>query len=242
MDLFHFAPTSTTLVAFIAGFVCVGLSALLIPIRHKPYEKVGYFIIRDFLQVFGLGFVLPIWFVMFYRHQSLGSIGLTLSYWTSAVVVDVVMAIALTLIFLKDNKHKRLHFRTGDILYIMVTGIFEVVFFYSFLRYYFELAFGVIPAILLASTFYSLHHIGFEAQMRGSPWFAELSKLSIVGVVYAAVCRISGNVLSIYPLFWGVGAYFDVLIQKEGRSLPWQNALVVLFLMVITATVLIGFR
>ncbi len=212
---------------------------MLIPIRHQPYERVAYLAVRDVMQVFGLGVAFPIWFVSRYMHQPIGVIGITWARWPQDVLVDVVLAIMLSLVFIKDHRDRKLHFRAGDLLHLFVTGIFEVVFFYGFLRHYFEVAFGIVPSILLASVFYSLHHIGFEVQMRGNPWAKELSKLTAVGVMYAAVYRIAGGALAIYPLFWGVGAGFDVLLTKEGRDFPWRNAMVVLLLMMAAIGILV---
>jgi membrane protease YdiL (CAAX protease family) len=239
LDFFAYQPTPATWLALVAGLLSIGLSALLILIRHQPYERVAYFVVRDLTQVFGLGFAFPIWFVSRYMHQPLGVIGITWSRWPDAVLVDVVLAVMLALVVAKDHRDGKLHFHAGDVLYLFVTGIFEVVFFYGFLRHYFEMAFGIVPSILLASVFYSLHHIGFEVQMRGNPWVKELSKLTAVGVLYAAVYRIAGGALAIYPLFWGVGAGSDVLLTKEGGDFPWRNAMVVLLLMMAAIGILV---
>lgn len=198
-NFFHFNPTYEVFLVFIAGIVCICLSVLLIVIRNKPCEKTGHFIIRDLLQVFGLGFILPLWFVIFYKHQSVNAIGLTLSHWPYAILANIVLAVSLALIFLKEHRGKKLHFHTGDITYLLVTGIFEVIFFYGFLRYYFEQAFGIVPAIILACISYSFHHIGFEVQMRGNTLTKEFSKLFFVGIMYATIFRVFNSVLAIYP-------------------------------------------
>ncbi|MFZ5933083.1 MAG: type II CAAX prenyl endopeptidase Rce1 family protein [Patescibacteria group bacterium] len=135
--------------------------------------------------------------------------------------------------FLKDNPpglNFQLNFNTlWSIIYIMVTGIFEVIVFYSFLRTVFEKSFGIIPAIILTALFYSFHHIGFQP---------EFLKLFFVGIIYAVVFRGANSALLIYPFFWGVGASYDVLIQSnvvgaivypEIRSIILIAGLIVIF-------------
>ena len=109
--------------------------------------------------------------------------------------------------------------------YILVAGIFEMTFIYGFLRMSFEKAFGIIPAILLTSAFYSLHHAGFQP---------EFIHLFLVGLMYCSVFYITKNMLIIFPFFWGVGALWDVLVSSEAgdgikNSVSFGIALIILF-------------
>ena len=81
-----------------------------------------------------------------------------------------------------------------------------MTFIYGFLRMSFEKAFGIIPAIILTSVFYSLHHAGFQP---------EFLHLFLVGLMYSSVFYITKNMLIIFPFFWGVGALWDVLVSSE---------------------------
>ena len=112
--------------------------------------------------------------------------------------------------FLKESPLPADFTLTNDIIwkiiYIMLTGIFETIVFYSFIRTTMEHSFGIIPGILLAAMFYSIHHAGFQP---------EFGKLFFVGILYATVFRIGNSALLIYPFFWGVGGCYDVLIQSK---------------------------
>lgn len=90
--------------------------------------------------------------------------------------------------------------------YILVAGIFEMTFIYGYLRASFEKAFGIIPAIVLTSAFYSFHHAGFQP---------EFLHLFFVGLMYCSVYYITQNLLIIFPFFWGVGALWDVIVSSE---------------------------
>ena len=129
-----------------------------------------------------------------------------------------------------------------DILMILFLGfltpiyyicfIFEMVFIYGFLRYEFERAFGVLPAIFITAIFYSLHHAGFQP---------EFTKLFFVGVMYVTVFYFTHNIFSIFPFFWGVGAIWDVLVNSEaGNQIKNETSFAVAMLMLI-AMIGIGF-
>ena len=90
--------------------------------------------------------------------------------------------------------------------YILVAGIFEMTFIYGYLRASLEKAFGIIPAIVLTSAFYSFHHAGFQP---------EFLHLFFVGLMYCSVYYITQNLLIIFPFFWGVGALWDVIVSSE---------------------------
>ena len=90
------------------------------------------------------------------------------------------------------------------IVYILVSGIFEMTFIYGFLRKIFDKSFGIIPGILLTAVFYSFHHAGFQP---------EFGKLIFVGIMYAGIYRITNNLLIVFPFFWGIGAIWDVLVN-----------------------------
>ena len=80
-----------------------------------------------------------------------------------------------------------------------------MIFIYGFLRMNFEKAFGIIPSILITSAFYSFHHAGFQP---------EFLHLFFVGVMYCSVFYITRNIVIIFPLFWGVGALWDVIVSS----------------------------
>jgi hypothetical protein len=130
--------------------------------------------------------------------------------WYIVLPVNLVLGILLFWMFTSENPLPPDLRLSASILwqiaYIMLTGIFEVVFFYSFQRTLFERAFGIVPGIVLTAMFYAFHHIGFQP---------EFGKLIFVGLLYATVFRVGKSALVIYPFFWGVGACYDVLVQSQ---------------------------
>ena len=230
---FKWRPTKDTAIAFISGFLVIATSlGLFLFSGNATTDKIGFFVLRDLVMIFSLGFAFPLYYVLIVRKEGLSEFGITRQKWLISLVVGVVLAILLLFQFMSESSEAGQEIllnseAIGPIFYIMVAGIFEVIFFYAFLRQRFENAFGIIPGIILTALFYSFHHAGFQP---------EFMKLFFVGIMYASVFRITKNALIIYPFFWGVGACWDVLVSfgaiKELEG-AWIKGLVTLVLMII---------
>ncbi|MFH1075051.1 MAG: hypothetical protein V1752_08190 [Candidatus Firestonebacteria bacterium] len=231
VPLFKCQPTKDTVIAFVLGiFVIIISFSLLLFSGNATADKISFFILRDFIMIFGLGFVFPLYYVLIVRKENLSEFGITRQKWLISLVIDVVLAMLLLFQFISGSEEAGQTIllspkAMGPIFYIMVAGIFEVIFFYTFLRQRFENAFGIIPSIILVALFYSFHHAGFQP---------EYLKLFFVGIMYASILKITKNALIIYPFFWGVGASWDVLVSfgaiKELEG-AWIKGLITLILM-----------
>lgn len=206
---FRFNFTKETFVAFCAGVVMIILSLIMLLFcTDSFFDKAMSFILRDLLMIFGLGIV----FVSLYEGREgksvLKKIGFTGQKRPLSLILDFVFGAGLLAMFLKEEvpsgilEVKNLYAAT----YILVAGIFEMTFIYGYLRASFEKAFGIIPAIVLTSAFYSFHHAGFQP---------EFLHLFLVGLMYCSVYYITQNLLIIFPFFWGVGALWDVIVSSE---------------------------
>lgn len=205
---FRFNFTKETAVAFYAGAGMIFLSLLMLLFGGDSFfDKAMSFVLRDLFMIFGLGVV----FVSLYvgkKEDGLKAIGFTGRKMVLSLVLDFVFAAGLLAMFLKDEKPegilevKNLYAAA----YILVAGIFEMTFIYGYLRASFENAFGIIPAIILTSAFYSFHHAGFQP---------EFLHLFFVGLMYCSIYYITQNLLIIFPFFWGVGALWDVIVSSE---------------------------
>lgn len=210
--LFRFNFTKETAVALAAGTVMVALSLLMLPFSGSSFlDNAMSFVLRDLLMIFGLGVV----FVSLYAGKdgksALNEIGFSGRKNVLSLILDFIFGAALLAMFLKEEIPSGL----ADIknfyaaVYILTAGIFEMTFIYGFLRSSFEKAFGIIPAIILTSVFYSFHHAGFQP---------EFMHLLFVGLMYCSVYYITQNLLIIFPFFWGVGALWDVIVSSDAGS------------------------
>ena len=204
--LFTWHFTNETMLALIVGGVMILLSLAMIPFDgERFFDQLMHFLLRDVLMILGLG----ICFVTTYctKHHTWRELGMTKEKLRSSLVWNVVLGGALLAMFLSEGvpqgffKVENLYAAT----YILVAGIFEMLFIYGFLRMAFQKAFGVIPAILLTAAFYSFHHAGFQP---------EFLHLFFVGIMYVSVFYITKSLWVIFPFFWGVGALWDVLVDS----------------------------
>ena len=227
-NLFRWQPTKDTLVAAAAGVVVFLLSWAMIPTRGVFLLNA---LLRDVLMIFLMGIAFPLWYLRRNREK-LADFGLSWKRWYIYLPINLVLGGLLLLMFLNDVPLPA-DFRLSDsvlwrMLFIMIAGVFEVIFFYSFQRTYFERAFGTVPAILLAAAFYAFHHIGFQP---------EYGKLIMVGILYALVLRLGNSALLIYPFFWGVGGCYDVLVQSqvvgEFVNPGWRSGILIVLLVVV---------
>lgn len=204
--LFHWNPSVETFVALAAGLVVIGLSAAMLPFSTSSWFAI---IIRDILMIALVGIAFPLYCIR-QTHMRWQDFGLTLKKWYIFVPINLFLALLLFLLFLSDKPPAAGFVFNSLVLqksiYIMLAGVFETVFFYSFLRTIFYRAFGAVPAVILAAVFYAFHHIGFQP---------EYGKLIMVGLLYAIPVQIANSVLVIYPFYWGIGGLYDVLIQSK---------------------------
>ncbi len=237
-SLFTLSLSWGTLVAFLAGISCVLLSCLLIIFRKN---RTARFVFRDIITLVGLGVLLPILW-MKVNDLSFNKFGLPGENWVLALVANAVLGVLLAAMFYFEAKKKgrRVDFsgKYGTIFYLMVGVLFETLFFYSFLRQLFEETFGIIPALLLTSAFYSLHHIGLEEQMKDTTPAQELKKLFFVGLMYSITFRIFNSALAIFPFFIGVGVISDLIVEKQSSTPSWKIALLTLLLMIASAGII----
>ena len=207
--LFQWQPSRETLVAAIAGFVVIGLSAAMIPTRHVPWVSI---LIRDIGQIFLAGILFPLLYILISGNR-FAEFGLTLKRWYIFLPINLVLGTLLLLMFLSESPIPADFSLTASIVwkgaFVIVAVFFELIFFYGFLRTLFEKAFGIVPGIVLTALFYSFHHIGFQP---------EYDKLIFVGLLYALVYRLGNSALLLYPFFLGVGGTYDVLIQSQAVS------------------------
>lgn len=208
-ELFRFKVTKDTLTAVIAGMVMIGLSLLMLPFAgESKFDAIVSFLIRDVLMIFGLGIVFVSVYVDKKGRDIFNDIGFKKRKSVLSIILDVVFAAGLAAMFMKDGMPANVLSLQNMFAaaYILTAGIFEMTFIYGFLRMSFEKAFGIIPAIILTSAFYSFHHAGFQP---------EFLHLFLVGLMYCSVFYITRNMLIIFPFFWGVGALWDVIISSE---------------------------
>jgi membrane protease YdiL (CAAX protease family) len=144
------------------------------------------------------------------RRQGFSTFGFHFKNWELYLALDLILGVLLLVMFLNQSPHPA-GFQLSSVKlwtasFVMLALCFELIFFYAFLRTLLVREFGTPLGVILTALFYAFHHIGFQP---------EYGKLIFVGLIYATVCQLSGNILSIFPFLLGVGGVYDVLIQSQ---------------------------
>lgn len=221
---FRFDADINTITGIISGILMILLSILM---NCFPDNEIAQILLRDVFMIYLLGYIFPLYFILIRKNENLQVLGIHKNKLKSSLLINIIFAAALLTMFYFE-KSQPVTFNLQSffaIAYILVAGIFEMIFIYGFLRYQFERAFGIIPAMILTAVFYSFHHAGFQP---------EFMKLFWVGIMYVAVFYITHNIFIIFPFFWGVGAVWDVLINSDaGRGIENAESFVIAVVLLI---------
>lgn len=206
-----------------------GLIMVLLSMAMSLFDsEIGNIILRDILMILFLGFLTPIYYILIIKKKNLSVLGIHKNKLTASLIINVIAGMSLLAMFISQNTED-INININSfyaITYILVAGIFEMIFIYGFLRYEFERAFGILPAIFITAAFYSLQHAGFQP---------EFAKLFFVGVMYVTVFYFTHNIFSIFPFFWGVGAIWDVLVNSEaGSQIENETSFIIAMLLLIS--------
>jgi len=231
----NFNLTKETLYAVLAGLLAIGLS-LIMKTKIVENSTLAILIVRDVLMIVGIGVV----FVLNRINRSqFKEYGLTFDKGLRDFIINIVLAVLLAFVMISGLKQAGKEFvelnsyTFSRALYIILAGIFEAMFFYTYQRVVFEKSFGKIPSIVLVSLFYSFHHAGFQP---------EFLKLFFVGISFVLVVSITKSIWSIFPFYWSVGALLDVLVQSDVVSpipIPFIRSITIITLMITAFTIYI---
>jgi len=219
---FRFHPTKETWLA-----IGIGVIAILYSYAMTAIGSIGSILIRDYLMIVGIGLYFTLWRI---KPTMLYEYGLTFDKWKRNFIINIILAVLLLFVMippliLQGKAFAPINSHTlSSSLFIMIAGVFEMMLFYTYQRVVFEKAFGKIPAIILCSAFYSLHHAGFQP---------EFIKLFFVGISFVLVVSLTNNIWSIFPFYWAVGALLDVLVQSDVVSpiqYPFIRSIIMLVL------------
>lgn len=198
----RFQPDKEITIAFLLGLLSVILSFFL----NYIHSELIWRIIRDGLQVLLIGVIIPL-IILSKTTDGLKNAGIRFDKKLKNISISIILGgLILFQFIMKEPEGLNIlgWHSIGPAFYIMVANIFEIIFFFAFLRFKFEKAFGIIPAIILAAGFYSFHHAGFQP---------EFLKLFVVGLVFMFIYRIANNWLICFPAWW-IGAIWDVLVTN----------------------------
>jgi hypothetical protein len=95
-----------------------------------------------------------------------------------------------------------------------LVGLWEPFFVYDWLQLRFDRAFGIVPGVFLTGLCIGIYHIG------SFPAGAVLSFV-VLGCIFAAMFRLTSNLLILWPLVWGASSSFSLL--AAGKTIGWSD-------------------
>lgn len=192
--LFKFKPEKETLIAFGLFFACIGVATLASMFTETPLFVLFY----QGVLVLGICIFFPLWYIGIRNKQSLSTIGLTMEGWEKALLVGLIFVIFSVpwRIVGKDLPLPATDALIYTSIALVMSTLFEEVFFRGFLQTRFEKAFGIFPAIVLSGLTFSLYHLVYPAYRD----FNLLMILFFVGMFFAVAFRVTSNVITSFTL------------------------------------------
>ncbi len=165
------------------------------------------------VSMFILGVVVPIAYNSLVKKRPLSETGLSKKYWLRSLILGPILFVIL---FLFAPSHSPLASFIPAVASLTFTellpllaleltaGLFWTIFFHGWVQMRFERAFGAIPAILVAATFFALHHVGYGEPLS----LSHLAQPFVGGIIFSTVFRLTRNILILWPIFHPVSGLF----------------------------------
>ncbi len=187
----------------------------------NPFVFLGLFVLFGNIV---LNVLAPAWYVLHVRGEPISELGLTLRRWWLSLGISVGVAAMAWPELLRVSEEAQLD-NPAIVRQIILNGLilWEVFFVFGWLQLRFERAFGVIPAIVLASVSSAAYHIG------SLPWEV-LIDIAGYGLIYAALFRITRSILTMIPIAW---AFVASIGSIHGGFLASSEAIGVYFIVVV---------
>jgi len=206
-------PSWDTLVALASyGLVVAGLYTAFQVFTTE--QVAANFIAFGPVTLAGLGVALPVLYTVLVRRRPLADVGLTTRHLLPSLILGLLLGwdtyrntlATLDAVWPRET--------LPLVVMALAVGLFEAVFFRGWLQLRFEDAFGVVPGVVLGAVCYSLYHVGY-----GMDW-NEMLFLFGLGLVFAAVFRLTKNVAVLWPLYTPIGGLYTNL--TEGLNMPFE--------------------
>jgi len=211
-------PSKDLAVVALSWVLVVGsLYSATFVVGQEVWGGMGYFVLYALVgaTLFGIG--LPLYWMVVVRKRPLSDLGLTTQRLALSLGLQVVFFFVVNVPRLLDFQLPSWQQFLPLLTLALTIGFFEAVFWRGWVQLRLEESFGMIPGILIASLLYSLYHIGY-----GMP-SSEMVFLFFIGIMFAAVFRLTRSVLILWPIFQPTGQLITLL--SDGLPLPLLAAL-----------------
>ena len=213
---FTWSPNGDTLVALLSEIVMIAAYWTTTHLLSGGWDDV---LIFGVLTNLGLNVLFPVWWIAYYRKQPLSELGITTRRWLPSLLIGIGLAAFSSL----GLRHKAAGMDWLPHVLFNAVILWEPFFVFSWLQLRFDRAFGIVPGVLLAGLSFAAYHIGTYPP-------AGLVTLLIWGLIFAAIFRLTSNLLTMWPLLWCIGSSIGTLMGggavhlEPGRGLVGRLA------------------
>jgi hypothetical protein len=209
----HWGPTQETWVALVSYLLVVGGLSLAFQV-FTTARVAANFITFGPITLALLGVGLPVFYMTVLRRRSPADLGITWRQLVPSLILGLLLGWDTYRETLGTQSWQPTRETVPLIVMALAVGIFEAIFFRGWLQLRFEEAFGIVPGLILASLCYSLYHVGYGMTGR------EMLFLFGLGMVFAAVFRLTKNIFVLWPFYTPVGSLYTNV--TEGLTMPFE--------------------
>ena len=211
---FRWNPNRDLAVVVLSWFLVVAaLSMATFVVGQETWGGMGYFLMYAIIGAALCGVGLPLYYMVVVKKRPLSDLGLTLRNWKLSLIIQILLTLLINVPRLRQLDVPPFQQFFPLLCMALAIGFFEAVFWRGWVQLRLEEAFGILPAIVIASVLYAVYHIGY-----GMP-ASEMVFLFFIGLMFASVFRITKSILILWPLFQPGGQL--ITLVSDGLSLPF---------------------
>ena len=207
---FTWSPNGDVLVAVLTEVAMIAAYWTTTHLLSGGWDDV---LVLGVLTNLGLNVCFPVWWIAYHRRQPLSELGITTRRWLPSLIISVALAVFFAL---------GLRQRVAGVEWLPhvlfnAVILWEPFFVFGWLQLRYDRAFGIVPGVLFGGLSFAAYHVGTYPP-------AELAILLVTGLVFAAIFRLTSNLLTVWPLVWAVSSSMGTLMG--GMQFTWNQVVI----------------
>lgn len=206
-------PSKDLAVVLLSWILVVGgLYTSTVIVGSSAWGGMAYFCLYAILTATLFGIGIPLVWMVVIRKRSLADLGITRKHLGISLLLQLPLVSFEIYGMLTGGSLPAFEKFLPLAALALCIGLFEAIFWRGWVLMRLEEAFGFLPAALLGSVLYAAYHVGY-----GMP-VSEMVFLFFIGLMYAAIFRLTRNIFILWPVFQPAGQLITLL--KDGLDLP----------------------
>ena len=207
---FTWSPNGDLLVAVLTEVAMIAAYWTTTHLLSGGWDDV---LVLGVLTNLGLNVLFPVWWIAYHRKRPLSELGITTRRWLPSLIISVALAVFFSL----GLRHRAAGIDWLPHVLFNAVILWEPFFVFGWLQLRYDRAFGILPGVLLGGLSFAAYHVGTYPP-------AELAILLVTGLVFAAIFRLTSNLLTVWPLVWAVSSSMGTLMG--GMQFTWNQVVI----------------